>query len=72
MAHRDSPKLQGILKNDDNAQAAQNDQPVSPSQLLNIRGAQSPKEGPKCMCLFYLPPRLDAIFSMTCMSRIGL
>jgi hypothetical protein len=48
MSHRDSPKLQGILKNDENAQAAQNGQPVSPSQLLNIRGAPSPKEGAKC------------------------
>lgn len=54
MSHRDSPKLQGILKNDDNAQAFQNGEPVSPSQLLNLRGAQSPKEGPKCTYLLYL------------------
>ncbi|KAI5195367.1 kinase-like protein [Aureobasidium subglaciale] len=51
MTHRDSPKLQGILKNDDNAQTAQNGQAVSPSTLLNIRHAQSPREGPKSVSI---------------------
>ncbi|KAH0370213.1 kinase-like protein, partial [Aureobasidium melanogenum] len=51
MSHRDSPKLQGILKNDDNAQVTQNGEPVSPSQLLNLRYAQSPREGPKSVSI---------------------
>ncbi|KAI5201866.1 kinase-like protein [Aureobasidium subglaciale] len=51
MTHRDSPKLQGILKNDDNAQTAQNGEAVSPSTLLNIRYAQSPREGPKSVSI---------------------
>lgn len=44
MSHRDSPKIQGILKNDEAAQA------VSPSSLLNVRHAQSPK----CTYIFAL------------------
>ncbi|KAG9522503.1 kinase-like protein, partial [Aureobasidium melanogenum] len=51
MSHRDSPKLQGILKNDENAQVAQNGEAVSPSQLLNLRYAQSPREGPKSVSI---------------------
>ncbi|THW05388.1 kinase-like protein [Aureobasidium pullulans] len=51
MSHRDSPKLQGILKNDDNAQTAQDGQAVSPSTLLNIRPAPSPREGPKSVSI---------------------
>ncbi|KAK6002033.1 hypothetical protein QM012_002523 [Aureobasidium pullulans] len=51
MSHRDSPKLQGILKNDENAPVTQNGEAVSPSQLLNLRYAQSPREGPKSVSI---------------------
>lgn len=41
MSHRDSPKMQGILKNDDV-------QPASPSSLLGIGLSRSPRADPKC------------------------
>jgi len=64
MSHRDSPKLQGILKNDDNAQTAQDGQAVSPSTLLNIRPAPSPREGPKCT--YFLPAPKSSSADRTC------
>lgn len=64
MSHRDSPKLQGILKNDDNAQTAQDGEAVSPSTLLNIRPAPSPREGPKCT--YFLPAPTSSSADRTC------
>lgn len=45
MTHRQSPKVQGILKNDEY-------QAVSPSTLLGMTQPMSPKATPKCEWLF--------------------